>query len=294
MLEVKGLAKTIDGRAVLTDVSLTLKPGVTVLLGPNGAGKTTLLRILAGVAAADAGSIAWRGRSVTGDSRRYHSQLGYLPQDFNFAPGQTARSFLHYMSGLKGLSPLERSRRVPALLLLAGLDQDADRPLAELSGGQRRLVGLAQALLARPRLLLLDEPTVGLDPEERQRILTLLGTLGRDRAVLISTHIASDAETLGDGLLVLKAGRIVWSGRAETLIAHANGQVWEVTAPVGAAGIDGLMASGRVSQVAVGAGLIRLRCVGQRPAGYVAQAIRPTLEDAYLLQFAGTERATGE
>jgi ABC-type multidrug transport system ATPase subunit len=278
------------GRAewALRGLSVRLSGGILGLVGPNGAGKTTLLRILATVLRPTSGVVTWNGRDIVADRQALRRTLGYLPQDFGIYPQLSARDFLSYIGELKGLTgPLLR-RRVEAALEAVRLHGEADRRLRTFSRGMVQRVGIAQTLLNEPRLLVLDEPTAGLDPAERTHLRRTLATLGHERVVVLSTHIMSDVETVATDLVLLQQGRLVWSGTPGGLLADAEGQVWSVTVPEAAS------AHLRARHVVVHAvprdGGSQLRLLASASPHPLAAPVPPTLEDAYLL-FAGTAPA---
>ena len=204
------LSKQFQNKIAVDRVSRRLGPGVTGLLGPNGAGKTTLMRLVCGILKPTAGSVSFDGLDVSTEG--YRAALGYLPQDFGFYPDFTGRDFLLYMAALKGLSKAEAKRRAGALLETVGLADVQKKKIKTWSGGMRQRLGIAQALLNDPKLLVLDEPTAGLDPRERVRFRELIAQLGRDSVVLLSTHIVSDVEHIAGRVLIMKDGQIVHDG----------------------------------------------------------------------------------
>ena len=217
MLEVRGLSKTYrSGTAALADVTFEMGEGVLGLLGPNGAGKTTLLSILATVTRPTAGTFLWQGRDAVRDPFAVRRVLGFLPQDFGVYERLTAREFLVYLGRLKGLSGGALKRRVDDLLTLVNLHGAADRRLGGFSGGMRQRVGITQALLGDPKLVVVDEPTVGLDPEERVRFRNLLAEIAHGRVVILSTHIVSDLEAVASKIAMLSAADSAGSRRPRT------------------------------------------------------------------------------
>jgi len=231
------LTKTYGGRVqALQGVDLTIPNGMFGLLGPNGAGKTTLMRILAGVLRPTQGTI--QVGEYSGNTERGRTQikrmLGYLPQDLGMYPDLSAREFLDYIAILKGLdNKTARRQRVEELLEMVALTEVSKRKLKTFSGGMKRRVGIAQALLNDPQLLIVDEPTAGLDPEERIRFRNLLADLGGDRTVLLSTHIVEDIAQTCQQLAVMNRGQVIFQGAITEMLAAARGVVWMVTAPVG-------------------------------------------------------------
>ena len=243
-VEVSDLTVSFRGGRVraLDQVSLRLAGGLTGLLGPNGAGKTTLMRVLAGVLPPTSGSVNVGGADLADRRQRQAAQaaLGYLPQDLGVYPDLTGRQFLDYLGRLKGLtSRPARRHRVSEVLDLVALGPVADRKLRTYSGGMKRRVGIAQAILGDPRLLMVDEPTAGLDPEERLRFRGLLAGLAGDRTVLLSTHIVDDIVQTCPGLGVVRGGTVVFQGATADLAGQAAGSVWLVRRPAGTAAPDG-------------------------------------------------------
>jgi ABC-type multidrug transport system ATPase subunit len=292
MLEIRSLAKRYRGGTVgLTDFSLSIGEGVLGLLGPNGAGKTTLMSILATVTRPTSGTFEWQGRDGVVDPTPVRRQLGYLPQDFGVYERLTAREFLRYLGRLKGLSGADLDGRVKLLLELTNLHASADRRLGGFSGGMRQRVGIAQALLGDPKLLIVDEPTVGLDPEERVRFRNLLSEIAHGRVVILSTHIVSDVEAVASRIAVLRQGRLLAAGAPEELLARAQGRVFATV--VSSDRLVEAQNSVRVSALVRRTDGVHVRYVAERPALAGSAPVEPTLEDAYLaLQTSlGAERA---
>ena len=210
-LKIDRISKQYKNRIAVDNVSVTLRPGVYGLLGTNGAGKTTLMRMLCGILEPTRGSISLDGVDVREEA--YRAQLGYLPQDFGYYPEFTAQDFLLYFAALKGLPRAQARRRTAELLELVSLAPEARRKVKTFSGGMKQRLGIAQALLNRPRVLILDEPTAGLDPKERARFRDLIGGLGSEDIVLLSTHIVSDVTHIADEILMMKDGQLIYEGK---------------------------------------------------------------------------------
>jgi ABC-2 type transport system ATP-binding protein len=279
-IEIAGLTKTYRGGvAALDGLDLVVPVGMFGLLGANGAGKTTLMRTLAGLVRPTSGRITVGGHDLSTRAGRTAVQrsLGYLPQDLGVYPDLTARQFLDYVALLKGMDDrAARRRRVGELLEVVALSGDADRRLRGFSGGMRQRVGIAQALLADPQLVIVDEPTAGLDPEERIRFRTLLSQFAGRRTVLLSTHIVDDIAQTCREVAVLAKGRLVFRGTVDELTHRARGRVWSVVT-------DGRPpAEGTVVSALPHEGGMRYRVVAPAAPDPQAHPIKPTLEDGYL------------
>lgn len=205
------ITKQYKNKIAVDRMSFTLTKGVTGLLGSNGAGKTTLMRLLCGILIPDSGTVSFDGMNV--GTEEYRDILGYLPQEFGYYPEFSGRDFLLYMSAVKGVQKTDALKKTEELIELAGLKDAARKKVRTYSGGMKQRLGIAQALLNDPQVLIMDEPTAGLDPQERIRFRELISRLGRDRIVLLSTHIVSDLEHIADRLMIMKEGRLIWDGK---------------------------------------------------------------------------------
>jgi ABC-2 type transport system ATP-binding protein len=280
-LQIRSLSKRYhNGVDALRGISLDIGPGVTGLLGPNGAGKSTLLRIAATVMRPTSGNIIWNGVDIASDPDALRAVLGYLPQDAGTYPNLTAREFLRYIAALKGMRTHSAERRITELLEELNLVEAQSRPLASYSGGMKQRVGIAQALLNDPQLAIVDEPTVGLDPEERARFRELITGLAADRVVLLSTHIVSDVETIAERVVMISAGVVVADGTPDDLARELSGRVWEgIVAPDSLAT---LRKDYTVTSTMRRRDGISVRISGESaPAGFSPAA--PSLEEAYIL-----------
>jgi len=284
------VSKQYEGKLwALRNFTLDLGPGVLGLLGPNGAGKSTLMRILATIANPTEGAVRWNGADIGEQPDALRSELGYLPQDFGVYPNLNAVEFLEYLAAVKGIGAAAARRRIDELLALVNLTDARKRPLGGYSGGMRQRVGIAQALLNDPKLLIVDEPTAGLDPEERVRFRNLLSELSGERIVILSTHIVSDVEATATGIAIVSRGRLVSHATPEALLARLEGRVWEWVV-----GSDELTAARQrllISTVTRRSDGVHARVVAAAPPGPGAQSVAPTLEDAYL-NAVSTERRT--
>lgn len=212
-LIIDRVSKQYKNKIAVDRISLKLQKGVYGLLGANGAGKTTLMRMICGILQPTSGTITFDGTDVSEEG--YRSILGYLPQDFGYYPEFTGQDFLMYMAALKGLPKSQAKRRTKALLQLVSLQEAAQKKIKTYSGGMKQRLGIAQALLNQPKLLVLDEPTAGLDPKERVRFRNLIADLGKDSIVLLSTHIVSDIEHIADNVLIMKDGQLIYQAKWE-------------------------------------------------------------------------------
>ena len=224
-LQLQHLSKQYGTKCAVYNVSIHLEPGVYGLLGANGAGKTTLMRMICGVLKPTSGNIRLDGKTIQELGERYYTHLGYMPQDFGFYPDFTAREFMHYMAAVKGLDKKQAKARTEELLELVNLRDVADKKVKSYSGGMKQRLLLASALLGDPKLLILDEPTAGLDPKERVRLRELLADMAKDRIILVATHVVSDVETVATKVILLRAGKIVDAAPVPELIEkYAPGQ----------------------------------------------------------------------
>jgi len=284
-LKVENLSKSYRGRVqALRNVQLTLAPGVLGLLGPNGAGKSTLMRILATITQPSSGRVLWNGGDIRRDPDALRGVLGYLPQDFGVYPNLNAIEFLEYLAAVKGIAANAARKRIAELLELVNLSEAAKRPLGGYSGGMRQRVGIAQALLNDPQLLIVDEPTAGLDPEERVRFRNLLSELSGERIVILSTHIVSDVEAVASSIAILAQGQVLAHGAPEALLESVAGKIWEVVVP--SAALPALRQKYLVSSTAHRADGVHARVVGNSAPSGSARPLDPSLEDAYLAALA--------
>ena len=280
-LAISHLSKQYRGHvSALQDISLGIEPGVLGLVGPNGAGKSTLMRILATITRPTSGTVTWQGDDIARFPDRLRAVLGYLPQDFGIYPHLTPGEFLQYMAAIKGLSSRAAGRRIDELLAVLNLADVRRRPLGTFSGGMRQRVGIAQALLNDPEVLIVDEPTAGLDPEERVRFRNLLSELSGARIVILSTHIVSDVEAVATHIAILKQGRLVQCGTPEELLAGVTGKVWEWQVP--GAELAGLKERCLISTTVRHAEGVEVRAVADERPAAAARPVAPRLEDAYL------------
>ncbi len=280
VIETQNLSKAYKGVQALKDFNLKLTPGILGLLGPNGAGKSTLMRMLATITSPSEGTILWNGRDVVKDPEALRPVLGYLPQDFGVYPNLSGQEFLEYMAVIKGMSGEKARRKISDLLDLVNLREAAHRHLGGYSGGMRQRVGIAQALLNDPQLLIVDEPTVGLDPEERVRFRNLLSDLSGERIVILSTHIVSDVESTATDIAIINKGYLIARAHPEQLLKQIEGSVWEwmTTSQELSELKRQYLVSGMIRRMEG----IEVRAVSAIQPCPEAQPVTPNLEDVYL------------
>lgn len=282
-LEMKQICKNFGSKEVLKGVDIRLENGVYGLLGPNGAGKTTLIRILAGVMNASSGEILLEGKRKEDIQNEYAGCIGYLPQDVDFYPDFTAKEYLNYIAVLKGLEGKKCEERINELAYQVGLSDDLNRKCITFSGGMKRRLGIAQALLNDPAILILDEPTAGLDPYERIKFRNIISAMSKDRIVLLSTHIVSDVDCIAREIIMLKNGVVGKKGTNDELTDHITGNVWEVEIA-----LDHLMEFQKkhiISNIITKASSSVLRVIEEHKPENSAVNVAPNLEDVYLYEF---------
>ncbi len=281
MLTIDNVGKRYKGDVWgVREFSLDIPPGVLGLLGPNGAGKSTLMRVLATVTKATTGTARWDGTDISSSPNRVRKIIGYLPQDFGVYPNLNAVEFLSYLGAARGISGHPAKKRINQLLEIVNLTDARKRPLGSLSGGMRQRVGIAQALLNNPALLIVDEPTAGLDPEERVRFRNLLSELSGDRVVILSSHIVSDIEAVATSIAVMKTGRLIAHAAPENMLQSVAGKVWETTVP--STELQQLTSTHIISGTTRTDTGVRVRVVADDSPAGDTYPLTPTLEDAYL------------
>ena len=282
-LQVEHLCKSFRKKEALQDVSFTLRKGICGLLGENGAGKSTLMRIMATVDFPTKGNIRYGGMDIFGMDEEYRSLIGYMPQDYNVYPGFTAKDFLEYMGVLKGIPKAKLKDRIMEVLEFVNLSEAADKKVKTFSGGMKRRIGIAQAIINEPKILILDEPTAGLDPKECIRFSNIISDMGKDKIVLLSTHIVSDIEAIATELVVVKKGKVLETGNVDELVRTACGQVWETV--VSQEVYQKLRKERSVIHLKQMGREVQVRFVGEKYPDAEGSRAEPTLEDYYV--FAG-------
>ncbi|HLF73412.1 MAG TPA: ABC transporter ATP-binding protein [Anaerolineales bacterium] len=280
-LYISDLSKQYRGNVWgLRNFSLDLGPGILGLLGPNGAGKSTLMNILATITRPTEGTVLWNGVDIVRKPDELRRVLGYLPQSFGVYPNLSAQEFLEYMAAVKGLDGRTARRRIAELLQLVNLTDVRKRPLGGYSGGMKQRIGIAQALLNDPQLLIVDEPTVGLDPEERVRFRNLIADLAGERIVILSTHIVSDVEATATRIIIADHGRLIMDTNSEDLLRLVEGRVWEWIVP--ASELAEVKRRHLVSGTLRRTDGIQMRVISRTAPAQEAHPVTPTFEDAYL------------
>lgn len=282
-LSFENISKLYGDTVALQQIDLTLGSGVYGLLGPNGAGKTTLMRIMTDLLAPSTGRVLLDGQDIAVMGAAFRKKLGYLPQDFGVYPNFTAEQFLLYIARLKGLSKFDAKRQTDNLLRMVGLEDKKQKKLKGFSGGQRQRVGIAQALLGDPEILVLDEPTAGLDPEERIRFRGIISDLSQQKLVLLSTHIVSDLEAVANEIILLRKGVVLSMQKPASLLEQLNGQVWLVTVP--AVDEAALTKQYTCSNVMHTDGKSVIRLLSESVPRPDAVPTAPNMEDLYLYYF---------
>jgi len=292
-LEFDDLTKEFGDFTAVNHINLTMTNGVYGLLGVNGAGKTTLMRMLCTLLKPTSGTICCNGKDIFNMDSEYRKLLGYLPQDFGFYPEFTVEDYLLYIAALKGIRPVVAKKRVKELISKVGLSKAAHKKMKKLSGGMKRRAGIAQAMLNNPKILILDEPTAGLDPNERIRFRNLISELSEDRLVLLSTHIVSDIEYIANEIWLMKDGEVLHKGSIEELINSMTETVWECLVPKNR--VSDFMEKYKISNMKSEINQIMLRIISHEKPVENAMRVEASLEDVFLYYFgekAGDENAT--
>lgn len=285
-LKTTELTKRYGSKTAVDHLNLSLSNGVYGLLGANGAGKTTLMRLLCDIQTPTAGKITLDGRNITELGERYRTLLGYLPQHFGYYADFTAEGFLQYIAALKGLGKRQSKKKIAELLEAVDLAAQCQQKIRSYSGGMKQRLGIAQALLNDPHILILDEPTAGLDPKERVRFRNLISAFSKGRIVILSTHIVSDVEFIAEEIIMMKSGRLLHFGQPQEITAELNGQVWECVIPSSQAEqCTAMYTISNLRNIEQNRTVLRV-IAAQQPLEQAVQ-VPPTLEDLYLFYFKG-------
>lgn len=282
-LKIENITHRYKDFVALRQINCELTPGIYGLLGPNGAGKTTFMRILVDVCAPTEGRVLYQNREIHVLGSKYREIVGYLPQTFNGYRHFTAEKFLYYVANLKGLDKTEAATKVSELLELVGLENDKKKKLKGFSGGMKRRVGIAQALLNNPEILILDEPTAGLDPSERIRLRGILSKLSKNKIILLSTHIVSDIEYVADEVLLLKNGEIIEKASPNQLLASLHDKVWIVD--IHEQEMARYSEQYKIVNIHQFDNHLELRVISENRPHHTATNVEPRMEDLYVYYF---------
>ncbi|MGL5438760.1 MAG: ABC transporter ATP-binding protein [Filifactoraceae bacterium] len=282
-LQLYNVTKTYNAKIAVNNINITLKEGIYGFLGANGSGKSTTMRMICGLLKPTKGEIEINGKNIYKMDEQFRDILGYLPQDFGYYPEFSAKEFMIYMATLKGVSKSESNVIVKSLLDEVGLSNVANKKIGTFSGGMKQRLGIAQAILNNPKILVLDEPTAGLDPKERIRFRNLISSLSKDKIIILSTHIVSDIEYIADTILMLKQGNLIHSGSVNELTCSIANNVWECEVSIKES--DELYLKYAVVNINNKDDNVVMRIVSDyKPTGN-ARLVKPTLEDLYLYHF---------
>lgn len=282
-LTIKNISKNYGEKFAVTNMNMQLGTGVYGLLGENGAGKTTLMRMLCGILTPSEGEILFDNKNIWELGENFRDKLGYLPQNFGYYKEFTAREFMLYIAALKGLLPDFAKIKSIELLEVVGLSKVANKKIRTYSGGMKQRLGIAQAMLNDPQILILDEPTAGLDPKERVRFRNLISDFAKDRIVILSTHIVSDVEYIADEILIMRDGSLIKNGTVGKLVSGMEGKVWLVQTDENNA--RKLCEAYDIINLRHEGGIVELRIAGDDKPSQNAKQVQPTLEDLYLYEF---------
>ena len=282
-LTLERLSKQFKNRIAVENVNAELTEGIYGFLGANGAGKTTLMQMICGIVAPTSGEVKINGKNNIEMGEEFRNLLGYLPQEFGYTPGFTAEDFMLYIASVKGLDPRYARRRTRELMKLVSLEGDMKRKIRTFSGGMKRRLGIAQALLNDPKILVMDEPTAGLDPKERAYFRNVIAEMAQDKIIIISTHIVSDIEYISDQVIIMKKGRFILQGTTEELTAEAEGMVWSCRVP--AREWMSFENSHTVANSRNLGDMVEARVISPDRPCADAEQTEPTLEDLYLKCF---------
>lgn len=284
-LEIRNLTKTFGKKNANNNITLTLENGVYGLLGPNGAGKTTLMKQIVTLTKPTSGEIIYNGKSIYDKEDEYRNIIGYLPQEFGAYKNFTAKQFLKYVAALKGIDKNKASKKIDELLNLVGLYEVRNKAVGKFSGGMKRRVGIAQVLLNDPKIVVLDEPTAGLDPQERARFRNLIADISKEKIIILSTHIISDIESVARETIMIKNGSVIIKGNHKDILTGMNGKVYKITTNNENEVMD-IQRDYKVVNLQRGADVTELRVVSDKMPKYAsAQSIEPRFEDVYMFYF---------
>lgn len=282
-LQLYNVTKIYNEKIAVNNINITLKEGIYGFLGANGSGKSTTMRMICGLLKSTEGEIKVDGKNIYTMDEQFRDILGYLPQDFGYYPEFTAKEFMIYMANLKGISKRETKEIVKSLLEKVGLDNVINKKIGTFSGGMKQRLGIAQSLLNNPKILVLDEPTAGLDPKERIRFRNLISSLSKDKIIILSTHIVSDVEYIADTILMIKEGKLIHNGSVDELTNTISNKVWECEVSI--KNSDELHLKYAIVNINHKDDNVVMRIVSDSKPTDNARLVKPTLEDLYLYHF---------
>ncbi|WP_097013959.1 ABC transporter ATP-binding protein [Anaerocolumna aminovalerica] len=284
-LEINKLTKSFGNKNANNNITLTLENGVYGLLGPNGAGKTTLMKQIATLIKPTSGEIIYNDKNIYSIEENYRGVIGYLPQEFGAYKNFSAKKFLQYVAALKGVDKREANRKIDELLKLVGLYEVRNKAVGKFSGGMKRRVGIAQVLLNDPKIIILDEPTAGLDPQERTRFRNLLSEISKDKIIILSTHIISDIESIAKETIMIKEGKIIMKGSHREILSDMNSKVYRIRTK-DEDQLAEIQQKYKVVNLQRGIDFTELRIVSDKVMTYAnAEVIEPKFEDVYMFYF---------
>ena len=284
-LEIKNLTKTYGKKNANDDITITFENGVYGLLGPNGAGKTTLMKQITTLTKPTKGEIIYNGSNIKDSDEDYRGIIGYLPQEFGVYKNFSAKKFLQYMAALKGLSKKEANEKIEELLNLVGLYEVRNKAIGKFSGGMKRRVGIAQALLNDPKILVLDEPTAGLDPQERARFRNLISQISKDKIIILSTHIISDIESIAKETIMIKNGAVLMKGTHRDILLGMQGNVYSIRTR-DEDEVTYIQNNFKTINIQRGTEDVEIRVISDKmPPFKIVQALEPRFEDVYMFYF---------
>ena len=284
-LEIKNLTKSYGKKNANNNITLTLENGLYGLLGPNGAGKTTLMKQIATLSKPTSGEIIYNGKNIYSIEDKYRGVIGYLPQEFGVYKNFSAKNFLQFVAALKGIDKKDANKKIDELLNLVGLYDVRNKAVGKFSGGMKRRVGIAQVLLNDPKIIILDEPTAGLDPQERTRFRNLLSEISKDKIIILSTHIISDIESIAKETIMIKNGEMIMKGSHREILSDMNGKVYRIRTN-DENQLAEIQNKYKVVNLQRGIDFTELRIVSDKSISYEnAEVIEPKFEDVYMFYF---------
>lgn len=283
-LKLKNISKKFKDKTAVDNISVSFKPGIYGLLGANGAGKTTLMRMICTILKPTSGSITFNGNLIDNLGERYREIVGILPQDFGYYDDFSAYKFLNYIAFIKGISKKDFTDQIDDLLNLVNLLNEKDKKIKTFSGGMKRRLGIAQAIINNPQILVFDEPTAGLDPKERVKFRNIISNMSKNKIVILSTHIVSDVEYISDKIVIMKSGKIMLNDTPSNIIKNIDNKVWICN--ISESKLSTMESNFNIVNInRLSEGLVNVRVISETKPCENAKIVLPTLEDLYLYYF---------